>query len=399
MQLTHKIELKPTAEQEAYFKQAAGTARFTWNWALGEWHRQYQLGQKPTAMALKKQFNAIKYREYPWLNHMHRDSHAQAFAYLGKAWRRYFNELKSGKSAHEPRFKRKGRCVDSFYVANDKFRLEADDTVVLPKVGKVDVCETLRFPGKILGATVSRTANRWFIAIQVDVIEAKAYCQRNGHDVIGVDLGITAAAVLSTGEKIQSPKPLKSMLRRLQIRQRQLSRKVEAAKKAAGYSGKIPQGVRLPISNNRRKNTIQVSCLHARIRNIRHDFTHKLTTRLCRENQTIVIEDLNVKGMLSNEKLARSMSDLGFYEIRRQLEYKGIRYGTEIKIADRWYPSSRLCSSCGMKHETLKLHDRQWQCQNCGILHDRDLNAALNLKGLATQTALPVASILATSMR
>jgi putative transposase len=395
MQLTHKIELDATHEQIAYFKQAAGTARFTWNWALAEWQRQYAAGGKPNAMALKKQFNAIKYLEYPWLAAMHRDSHAQPFTYLGKAWDRFFNDIRAGNPAHEPRFKKKNRSVDRFYVANDKFRLEGN-AVVLPKVGKVNLREPLRFSGKILGATVSRTADRWFIAIQVEVIDAQAYCPRKQDGVIGVDLGITAAAVLSTGEKIHSPKPLKRMLRRLQIRQRRISRKVEIAKHIAGYSGNLPQGVRLPISNNRGKSIFKVSRLHARISNIRKDFTHQLTTRLCRENQTIVIEDLNVKGMLANEKLARSISDVGFGEIRRQLDYKKIRYGTDLKIADRWYPSSRLCSACGWKNDHLTLQDREWPCLVCGLLHDRDTNAALNLKWLATKTALPVASSLVT---
>jgi putative transposase len=136
--------------------------------------------------------------------------------------------------------------------------------------------------------------------------------------------------------------------------------------------------------------------LYARIANIRADFTHKLTTRLCRENQALVIEDLNVKGMLENEKLARAISDVGFGMLRSQLEYKARRYGTQLTIADRWYPSSRLCSSCGWKNEALTLRDRKWVCAQCGAHHDRDLNAALNLKlnlkRLATETALPVAS-------
>ncbi len=125
---------------------------------------------------------------------------------------------------------------------------------------------------------------------------------------------------------------------------------------------------------------------------IRADFTHKLTTRLCRENQAVGIEDLHVQGMLANDKLARALSDVGFGMIRRQMEYKVKRYGTRLVIADRWYPSSRLCSVCGWKHEALTLSDRQWTCPGCGTAHDRDLNAAINLSRLATETALPVAS-------
>jgi putative transposase len=135
---------------------------------------------------------------------------------------------------------------------------------------------------------------------------------------------------------------------------------------------------------------------HARIANLRADFTHKLTTRLCRENQAVVIEDLHVKGMLTNDKLARAISDVGFGAIRRQLEYKALRYGTQIILADRWYPSSRLCSCCDWKNETLTLKDREWICRDCGAHHDRDTNAALNLKRLATAIALPVANRTAT---
>ena len=136
MQLTHKIALDATLEQIAYFKQAAGTARFTWNWALAEWNRQFSLGQKPNAMALKKQFNAIKYQKFPWLTQMHRDSHAQPFAFLAKAWRKFFTEVREKKRAFEPKFKKKNRSIDSFYIANDKFKL-MNDEVILPKVGKI----------------------------------------------------------------------------------------------------------------------------------------------------------------------------------------------------------------------------------------------------------------------
>ncbi|TBW09916.1 transposase, partial [Azotobacter chroococcum subsp. isscasi] len=156
MHLTHKIALRPTPEQADYFARACGTARKVWNWALDEWSKQYAGGGKPNAMALKKQFNAIKYELYPWLRDIHRDAHAQPFAHLGKAWSQFFAEIKAGKPAHEPRFKKKGRCLDSFYVANDKFSLDGK-SIRLPKIGTVAMTETLRFEGRILGATVSRT--------------------------------------------------------------------------------------------------------------------------------------------------------------------------------------------------------------------------------------------------
>jgi len=401
MQLTHKIALYPDPEQVDYFKRACGTARRVWNWALAEWNKQYAAGGRPNAMALKKQFNAIKYTDpqwldensRPWLQDIHRDAHAQPFRNLAKAWERFFTDIKDGKEAHEPRLKKKGRCRDSFYVANDKFSLDGK-TIRLPRIGEVAMTEELRFAGKILGATVSRAADRWFVAIQVDVPDAQFYRRRTSHDVNGVDLGIKAAATISNGEVVEAPKPLKASLRRLKIRDRRLSRKLEAAKDAAGFGrhANLPKGTRLPVSNNRQKSAATLARLHARIANIRADFTHKLTTRLCRENQALVIEDLNVKGMLENEKLARSISDVGFGTIRSQLEYKAKRYRTRLMIADRWYPSSRLCSVCGWKNEALTLRDRKWVCGDCGAHHDRDINAALNLKRLATETALPVAS-------
>jgi putative transposase len=214
------------------------------------------------------------------------------------------------------------------------------------------------------------------------------------HEVNGVDLGVKAAVTISNGEVVEAPKPLKVALRRLKIRGRRLSRKLEAAKEAAGLGRRtcLPKGTPLSVSNNRQKSAATLARLHARLANLRADFTHKLTTRLCRENQALVIEDLNVKGMLANEKLARAISDVGFGMFRSQLEYKAKRYRTRLVIADRWYPSSRLCSVCGWKNEALTLRDRQWSCGECGAHHDRDLNAARNLKRLATATALPVAS-------
>lgn len=224
MQLTHKIALDPTKSQKEYFQKAAGTSRLVWNWALAKWKEQYSAGQRPNAMALKKTFNAIKYEEFPWLKEMHRDSHAQPFTYLAKAWSRFFSEIKNKKTAHEPKFKKKNRSRDSFYVANDKFYLH-ERFIRLPKIGWVNMTEALRFKGKILGATISRTANRWLIAIQVDVPDHQAKKSRSGRATTGVDFGIKAAVTLSTNESILSPKPLKSALRRLKIRGRSIKSK------------------------------------------------------------------------------------------------------------------------------------------------------------------------------
>ena len=403
MLLSHRIRLEPSAEQFAYFAQAAGTARRVWNWALDQWNRLAARGQRPDAMALKKQFNAIKYTHpdwldgegRPWLATIHRDAHAQPFAHLKRAWGRYFEQRRAGQLAHPPRFKKKGRCRDSFYIANDKFRIQ-DRSAVLPKVGKVLMSEALRWPGKIMGGSVSREADHWYLAVQVDVPIEVARCSRGGDGIAGVDLGVTAAATLDSGEKIAAPRPLKAALRRLRIRSRRQSRKHEAAKARAGFKGPLPKDARLPRSKNQVKGARKLARQQARIARVRRDFLHKLSTRLCRENQAVGIEDLHVSGMLANRRLARSIADIGFYEFRRQLRYKALCYGTAIVVADRWYPSSRLCSGCGAKNVTLSLAERTWTC-SCGAGHDRDVNAAINLQRLATgalaaQKALPVAS-------
>ena len=411
MLLAHRIRLDPDCAQRDYFARAAGTARRGWNWALADWLSQREAGGKPNAMALKKQFNAIKYTDpdwcdengEPWLKTMHRDSHSQPFAHLARAWSHYFEQIKNKLPAHLPRFKKKGRCPDSFYVANDKFRMEGT-AVVLPRIGRVALCEALRLDGKIMGATIQREAGNWFMSVQVELTERDAARERTGDGVTGIDLGINAAATLDTGEAIVSPRPLQAALRRLRIRSRRASRKFKAAKAVAGIVGAIPKGTRLPVSQNRAKQARAQARLHARIRAVRSDFTHKLTTRLCRENQTVVIEDLNVQGMMACGRRARPLSDIGFGTIRRQIEYKAVRYGTHVVVADRWFASSKTCSSCGFKYEALAPNERTWTCSQCGTEHDRDHNAAKNLQRLATgaayacsHTALPVASRTVTS--
>jgi len=159
----------------------------------------------------------------------------------------------------------------------------------------------------------------------------------------------------------------------------------------------MPKGTRLPVSKNRAKVAAKLARLHARIAHVRRDFLHKLTTRLCRENQAVGIETLNVKGMLANTRLSRAIADIGFYEFRRQLTYKVKRYGTVLVLADRWYPSSKLCSQCNCRYANLSLRERTWTCTACNVRHDRDVNAAINLQWLATDaltaaTALPLAS-------
>ena len=355
MQLTHKIALDPTCKQRGYFARAAGTTRFVWNWGLSEWDRQYAAGDKPNGHALKKEFNAAYPDLFPWVAEVHRDCHSQPFADLQTDFGNFF----AGR-ADRPTFKRKGKDRPSFYVANDKFSV-AGKTVRLPKIGTVRMREPLRFSGKINSARVVEECGRWFLCISVDVGEL--HKQRTGAGVVGVDLGVKALATLSTGETVENPKPLHKAQERLRRANRKLHRRVKG-------------------SRNRNKQRRVVAKIHRRIRNIRHDVLHKLTTRLAKNHGTVVIEDLNVSGMVKNHRLAQAISDASFREFRTLLTYKSVLYGTRIVVADRFFPSSKTCSSCGLVKDKLSLGERTFACE-CGLRIDRDLNAALNLRSLA----------------
>jgi len=318
----------------------------------------YEVGEKPSGVKLVKKFNVIRRSEFPWTYDVHRDCTSRPlFNDLPRAFNNFFRRIKAGQKPGYPKFKKKGVCKDSFYLANDVFKIK-NKRVYIPKLGWVKMRESLRFDGKIVAATVSRRANRWHIAIKVDVDDY--HKTRVSSDVVGVDLGIKSSATLSTGEVIEGPKPLAKNLKRLQRLSRQLSRKQEGSK-------------------NREKAKLKLAKLYLKISDIRQDHLHKLSSRLCSENQAIGIEDLNVQGMQANHKLARHISDEGWGELRRQLEYKSEIFDSQLVIHDRWFPSSKTCSSCGNVKKTLTLSTRTYRCSVCGLVIDRDLNAALNL--------------------
>ncbi len=254
---------------------------------------------------------------------------------------------------------------------------------MMSNLGWVRMRESLRFTGKILSATISRMANRWFVSITVDTEEApKRRAENQG--AVGVDLGVSVLATLSTGEKAVGPKAHKALLKRLKRLSRSLSRKHLAAKARTGLSPRqvLPKGVRLPVSENATKARAKLSRLHARIANIRNDALHKLTSDLTRRFHTVAIEDLNVRGMLKNHHLARAIADMSFFEFRRQREYKAERRGGIVIAADRWFASSKICSVCAVKQDNMPLAVRQWTCPGCGTIHDRDVNAARNFLAL-----------------
>jgi putative transposase len=359
--MSHRIELKPTKIQEALFGQCVGASRFAYNWALAEWQRQFAAGEKPNEAALRRQFNAIKPVEFPWILDLPKSVPQQAIKNVGRAYQRFFQ-----KKSKFPRFKKRG-VHDSARLDNGPGTFECDGARIrLPKIGWVRMHETLRFDGKPLSATLSREADRWFISISVEIERLEPVCESQA--TVGIDLGVSTAVTLSTGEKIDSPKPLKKALQRLKRRSKQHSRKQKG-------------------SANRRKSARKLAKLHARIAHIRQNWTHQTTTDLTRRFALIGIENLNVKGMMANAKLARSISDIGFYELRRQLEYKAALAGSVVVVVDRWFPSSKTCSACGAYCESMPLSIREWTCAQCGAEHDRDINAAQNIQREALATA------------
>ena len=358
MLTAHRIALDLNNRQATYFAKAAGTARFAYNWALAEWDRQYAAHREdpslpaPSEAALRRQLNAIKREEFPWMMEVTKNAPQMAIVQLGQAFQNFF----AGRAKH-PTFRKKG-VHDRFTLTNDQFQVEGR-RIRIPRLGWVRMREGLRFSGKIVSATAARTADRWFVSITVDTDDPPKRPAEHG-GVVGVDLGVLALATLSTGERIPGPKALRGHLRKLRRLSRGLSRKQKGSK-------------------NRAKAKAKLARLHARIANIRQDSLHQFTSDLTRRFDAIGIENLNIRGMVRNRHLSRAISDMGFHEFRRQVEYKAARRGATVVVADRFFPSSKLCSACGVVRDEMPLAVRAWTCPACGTTHDRDRNAAINL--------------------
>ena len=361
MLIAHKIALDPNKSQRDYFARAAGTARFAYNWALAEWQAQYKAGGKPSDVSLRKQLNAVKREKFPWMFDTTKCAVQEAIIDLGTAFKAFFD-----KRGRYPKFKAKGKYRDSFCAANETGTFRAEGKrIKLPVIGWIRMREEVRFSGKLKRVTVSREADRWFASILVDTDDIKPVPGLAG--VVGVDLGINKLAALSTGEPIVGPRAHKAALKRL----RRANKKIDRRRRG---------------SKNWLKAKRRLQRIHAGIKNRRQDATHKLTSRLTKTYARIGIEDLNVRGM-AQSNVARSVMDGGFFAFRRQLDYKAGMYGSVVVVADRWYPSSKTCSCCGVVKETLALSQRIFSCDDCGFEVDRDVNAARNLERIAASSA------------
>lgn len=357
MQRAHKIRLNPNNAQATYFAKACGCRRFAYNWALAEWQAQYERGEKPSAYGLKKQFNSIKRERFPFITETTKWAPEHAFFDLDKAFKNFFRRLKQGKKPGFPRFKKKGQR-DSFYISGSVVKLN-QKSICIPKLGWVRMRERLRFVGKIQSVIISKRADQWFAAINVEAPDGAECDESQVHSAIGIDLGVKSLAVLSDGTTFENPKITQKFAKRLRRANKALARKQKG-------------------SSNWCKQKLRLSKLHLRIANARANAIHQFTAFVANRYSDVCIEDLHVVGMIKNRKLAKAISDVSFGEIVRQLEYKCIR----VHKVSRWFPSTKLCGQCGQLHD-MPLSKRMMEC-DCGAPSiDRDLNAAINIRTAA----------------
>lgn len=367
--LAHKIELNPNNKQKTYFSKACGVARDAYNFALAEWKEWYELGGHPTEFSISRYYNSIKKKQKPWTGEVTKRAPQQAIKNLGFAYAMAFDRIKKNAPTPNrknpwgfPRPKKRG-VHDSFRADDGTNEVKITERKIsLPKIGWVRIKEPLRFKGVIKSAVVSRIADRWFVSVGVETDPPKKDPLYN-LGTVGIDLGIKTMAVLSTGGTFSNPKVLYRKERHLRHLQKDLSRKVKGSK-------------------NRAKSRMRLARCYYKIACLRKNAQHQFTHKVIKSFNTIILENLNVRGMMANRNMAKAVGDVGFYEIRRQIEYKAKWNGRKVEIANRFFPSSKLCNNCGSVNKDLKLSDRDWTCSGCGAKHNRDLNAAKNLAGL-----------------
>ena len=424
MKSAHKIRMNPTPEQVEYLKRACGSRRFIYNWGREQWEKQYQAYKQeqetipeeqrmlkpPSAFALKKQFTEIREQQYPWTYEVTKCVVEGAFDDLQKAYDNFF----AGR-ANYPQYKKKGKSHESFYISNDKFTLGSNWISIpglgrfildqrqttkdrgkrLRQLGTVNLAEKLRFVEegkvtvptkkrnkrkqvpcqsvKILGATVSGEAGRWYVSIQVEI---KRPLPPPREPVVGVDVGLKQSAVVSDGRRLENQKPLSLHLRKLGKLQRKLSKKQKT---------KDSETKRTVFSKNYLKQREKVARKHQQIANIRRDVQHKFSTELAQTCGTIGLEDLNILGMMQSRSLARAVADAAMGQLLQFLKTKVANAGGDLFIASRWFPSTKRCSCCGHVKKRMPLKHRIYRCLVCELVIDRDLNAALNLAWFATE--------------
>jgi len=362
MLLAHKIELRPTPEQKDYLDKACGHRRHCYNQLLEYFSQKDESGQlvnKWSKTAAYQYYIKVLRVKFPWYSEVSSRVTRNVIDDLDNAFKHFFRRLKLKQKPYGyPKFKKKD-VKDSFALReSEKFDIE-NRTLRIEKLGsRIELRQRVRFGGKCKQVTISKRAGKYYASI---LVETDEYDPKDvdRQESVGIDFGINSLATLSNGESFPSSQPLKKELRKLKKEQKKLSRKVVG-------------------SNRRARAKLRVQKLHFRVARQRQAILHQLSDYVTKTFDRIVIEDLNVKGMIKNRKLSRAISDVGFGMLRQLIEYKAKLRNCVVVIANRFFPSSKLCSSCGQIKQDLTLKDRVYTC-DCGLTLNRDLNAALNL--------------------
>nr|WP_302184671.1 RNA-guided endonuclease TnpB family protein [Planktothrix pseudagardhii] len=363
MKLRYRYRIYPTDQQKRLMSQLFGCCRVVFNDALAYCKEQYRAGhKKPNSKELSKRLTELKKTtEKQWLTEVSSIPLQQSLRDLEQAYSNFFqscNGQRKGKKVKPPQFKKRKSKQSARFMDNGFKLYPNSDYIYIAKIGEIKVVWSRELPATPSSATLIKdSSDRYFVSF---VVEFNPQPLPENQNSVGIDLGITDFATLSNGEKIKSPQPLKKHLKRLRRLQRNLSIKQKGSKRREITRKKLAR-------------------LHAKISDTRNDFLHQLSTQIIRENQTIVLEDLNVSGMMKNRKLARAISDLGWQYFRTMLEAKSVMYGRDFRVIDRWIPTSQICSDCGFRGGKKELNIREWTCLNCGKSHDRDINAANNI--------------------
>ena len=369
VQRAYKTELDLNNRQMTACRQHAGAARWAYNWGLRIKQERYTASKRsPTAIELHRELNALKKTDVPWMYEVSKCAPQEALWNLDAAFTNFFRRCalkKQGKWKGKlgyPRFKTKKTGLGSFRLTGSI--VVSEKAIVLPRLGRLRLKEREYLPPQ-WGKDPFGHGERAGGALVCECAGGRgAGGARESGPVVGIDLGIKTLATLSDGTVIPNPRHLKRRLKKLKRLQRVVSRRQKG-------------------SHNRKKAARKLAKLHRQITHQRHNTLHQVTTRLARTKAVLVIENLNVSGMLKNHHLAQAIGDVGFYEFKRQLLYKASWYGARVILADRWEPSSKRCSGCGWVDADLTLSDRIYHCEQCGLVLDRDLNAAINLSKLA----------------
>ena len=370
-----KVALDPSPVQESLLLSHAGGARFAYNAMLARVKAAFDAGENidQSFYALRKQWNmdkddlAVGDDGEPWWAENSKEAYSYGLESLAKGlsnWSKSRKGDRKGRRVGFPKFKSKSKTTPRFaYTAGGFGLIDGDPKAIrLPKIGRVHCMENVAErvgDAKVLRMTISQRAGRWYASLTVERDDKPVANPPKG-GAVGVDLGVKHLATLSDGTVVENPRYLRKAEKKLKRAQQALGRKIKG-------------------SNRRAKARAKVAHLHARVANQRSDAMHKLTTRLAETFSDISIEDLNVSGMVKNRHLAKSVSDAAFGEFRRQLEYKTARTNARLHVVDRWYRSSKMCSGCGSVKAKLSLSERTYTCEGCGLVLDRDLNAAINI--------------------